>query len=139
MKPDFLENNFLSNEERYPLAKIETNSARALGTNAKGGHIWDNFSRRPTRSFRRSMSLNSTTPLTKRSRSSSTERQDAGPGYYRTASLVSLWSSAPFLHNNMLGNHGDPSVRGGMDAFNDAVEKLLWPEKRLKKASSGGR
>ena len=44
MKPDFLENNFLSNEERYPLSKIETNSARALGTNAKAGHIWDNFS-----------------------------------------------------------------------------------------------
>jgi hypothetical protein len=29
MKPDFLENNFLSNEERYPLSKIETNSAPA--------------------------------------------------------------------------------------------------------------
>jgi len=44
MQPDFLETNFLSNEKRYPLTKIETNSARALGTNAKAGHVWDNFS-----------------------------------------------------------------------------------------------
>ena len=44
MRPDFLENNFLSNEKRYPLTKIQTNSARALGTNAMPGHIWDNFS-----------------------------------------------------------------------------------------------
>jgi hypothetical protein len=32
----------------------------------------------------------------------------------------------------MLGKFtGDPSVAGRMDAFNDAAEKLLWPEKRL--------
>ncbi|MBS0264459.1 MAG: hypothetical protein JSS02_21165, partial [Planctomycetes bacterium] len=55
-----------------------------------------------------------------------------GLGYYRTPSLISLWSSAPFLHNNALGKFtGDPSVAGRMEAFNDAVEKLLWPEKRL--------
>ena len=52
------------------------------------------------------------------------------------ASLVSLWSSAPFLHNNTLGNfNGDPSVAGRLEAYNDAAEKLLWPEKRLGKAS----
>ena len=44
MAPDFLENNFLSTDKRYPLTKIETNSARALATNAKAGHVWDNFS-----------------------------------------------------------------------------------------------
>jgi hypothetical protein len=47
-----------------------------------------------------------------------------------------MWSSAPFLHNNALGRYtGDPSVRGRMAAFDDAVEKLLWPEKRLGKDS----
>jgi len=62
--------------------------------------------------------------------------KNVAPGYYRTPSLVSLWSSAPFLHNNMLGKFTpDPSVAGRMDAFNDAVEKLLWPEKRLNKSS----
>jgi hypothetical protein len=40
------------------------------------------------------------------------------------------------LHNNALGKFtGDPSVAGRMEAFNDAVEKLLWPGKRLNKAS----
>jgi hypothetical protein len=54
-----------------------------------------------------------------------------GRGYYRTPSLVSLWSTAPFFHNNGLGRFtSDPSVEGRMEAFSDAVEKLLWPEKR---------
>jgi hypothetical protein len=36
----------------------------------------------------------------------------------------------------MLGKFtGDPSVAGRMEAFNDAVEKLLWPEKRPNKDS----
>ncbi len=40
------------------------------------------------------------------------------------------------MHNNSLGKFtGDPSVAGRMDAFNDAIEKLLWPEKRLNKES----
>jgi len=64
------------------------------------------------------------------------KNKNTGPGYYRVPSLVSLWSSAPFLHNNALGKFtGDPSVAGRMEAFNDAVEKLLWPEKRPNKAS----
>ena len=64
------------------------------------------------------------------------KEKNVAPGYYRTPSLVSVWSSAPFLHNNMLGKFtGDPSVAGRMDAFNDAAEKLLWPEKRLNKDS----
>jgi hypothetical protein len=50
--------------------------------------------------------------------------------------LISLWTSAPFLHNNSLGKFtGDPSVAGRMSAFDDAVDKLLWPEHRLGKAS----
>jgi hypothetical protein len=43
-----------------------------------------------------------------------------------------MWATAPYLHNNALGTFvKDPSVAGRMIAFNDAVEKLLWPEKRL--------
>jgi hypothetical protein len=50
--------------------------------------------------------------------------------------LVSLWASAPFLHNNSVGDFtNDPSVAGRMRAFNDAIEKLLWPAKRKGKAS----
>ena len=137
MAPDFLENNFLSNEKRYPLTKIETNSARAFATNAKAGHIWDNFSSvtykelSPVDELEFFNPFDETHPIKFKPKD-----KNVAPGYYRTPSLISVWSSAPLLHNNMLGKFtGDPSVAGRMDAFNDAVEKLLWPEKRLGKDS----
>ncbi len=137
MAPDFLENNFLSNEKRYPLTKIETNSARAFATNAKAGHVWDNFSSQtykelsPVDELEFFNPFDETHPIKFKPKD-----KNVAPGYYRTPSLVSVWSSAPLLHNNMLGKFtGDPSVAGRMDAFNDAVEKLLWPEKRLGKDS----
>jgi cytochrome c5 len=137
MDPDFLKDNFLSNEKRYPLTKIETNSARAFATNAKANHVWDNFSSltykelSPVDELEFFNPFDETHPIKFKPK-----EKDVAPGYYRTPSLVSVWSSAPFLHNNMLGKFtGDPSVVGRMDAFNDAVEKLLWPEKRLNKDS----
>jgi cytochrome c5 len=137
MASDFLEDNFLSNDLRYPLTKIETNSARAFATNAKAGHVWDNFSSQTYREISPVDELDFFNPFDEtRPIKFKPKDKDVGPGYYRTPSLVSLWSSAPFLHNNALGKFtGDPSVAGRMEAFNDAVEKLLWPEKRLNKAS----
>ncbi|MGZ4983642.1 MAG: hypothetical protein ACXV9Q_06050, partial [Chthoniobacterales bacterium] len=136
-KEDFLKDNFLSNERRIPLSQIKTNAARAFGTNAKRGHVWDNFSSEdykqlaPPNDVEFYNPFDETQPIKFRPADKKT-----GPGYYRVPSLVSLWSSAPFLHNNMLGEFtGDPSVAGRMKAFDDAAEKLLWPEKRLGKAS----
>jgi hypothetical protein len=137
MQPDFLDNNFLSNDKPYPLTKIGTNSARALATNAVAGHISDNFSsqsykeRSPVGELEFFNPFDEAHPIKFESKD-----KNGGPGYYRTASLVSVWSSAPLLHNNSLGKFtGDPSVAGRMEAFNDAIEKLLWPEKRLNKKS----
>ena len=137
MAPDFLEDNFLSDDRRYPLTKIETNSARALATNAKANHIWDNFSSQTYKELSPVDELEFFNPFDEtRPIKFKPKDKNVGPGYYRTPSLVSLWSSAPFLHNNALGKFtGDPSVAGRMEAFNDAVDKLLWPEKRLNKAS----
>lgn len=130
LKDDFAEGNFFSDETRYPLTKIKTNAARAMGTNATKGHIWANFSSDTYKALPSVGELEFYNPYTE-----TTENLKApagGPGYYRTPSLISLWSSAPFLHNNALGKFtGDPSVAGRMEAFNDAIEKLLWPEKRL--------
>jgi cytochrome c5 len=137
MAPDFLENNFLSNDKRYPLTKIETNSARAFATNAKAGHVWDNFSSLTYKELSPVDELEFFNPFDEiHPIKFKPKEKNVAPGYYRTPSLVSVWSSAPLLHNNMLGKFtGDPSVAGRMEAFNDAVEKLLWPEKRLNKAS----
>jgi hypothetical protein len=130
MKDDFLEDNFLSDEKRYPVTKIKTNAGRALGTNATRGHIWSNFSSETYKSLPSVGDIEVYNPYT-----GATEKFKApagGPGYYRPPSLISLWTSAPFFHNNSLGKFtGDPSVAGRMEAFDDAAEKLLWPDKRL--------
>ncbi len=132
MKPEFLQDNFLSNEKRYPVDQIKTNSARAFGTNAMAGHIWDNFSSKTYKELPRPGEMSFLNPFDETQPISyKPAERDVGAGYYRTPSLVSIWSSAPFLHNNALGNfNGDPSVGGRLAAFQDAAEKLLWPEKR---------
>jgi hypothetical protein len=92
------------------------------------GHVWDNFSSETYKDLK-------PVGVIECNKGTAYEFEfnapDGGVGYYRPASLISIWASAPFLHNNALGKFtGDPSVKGRMDAFNDATEKLLWPEKR---------
>jgi hypothetical protein len=54
------------------------------------------------------------------------EMPDGGRGYYRPPSLVSVWATAPLLHNNSVGDfNNDPSVDGRVKAFKDAIAKLL--------------
>lgn len=129
-KPDFRDSNFFSDEARYPITKIKSNAGRACGTNAKRGHVWDAFSSETYKNLPSVGDIDVWNPYT-----GETEKftvAGGGSGYYRTPSLISCWSSAPFLHNNALGKFtGDPSVAGRMEAFNDAIEKLLWPEQRL--------
>jgi hypothetical protein len=125
LSPDFLENNFLSDERRYPVTRIGTNSARALGTNATQGHVWDNFSSETYKNQKSAGEIDVYNPLDP-AVPYKFKAPAGGPGYYRTPSLVSLWSSAPFFHNNALGAFtGDPSVEGRLKAFDDAAEKLL--------------
>ena len=133
LKDDFLENNFLSNEKRIEVSdeKLATNAARALGTNAKKGHIWDNFSSETYKNLPSVGAIQYYNPFDG-TNSNKFQMPAGGQGRYRVPSLISIWTSAPFLHNNGLGKFtGDPSVVGRLEAFNDAVEKLLWPEKRL--------
>lgn len=134
LKDDFRDGNFFANERRYSVAKIETNAARALGTNALAGHIWANFSSDDYKHLPSVGEIQVYNPYTDKMQPY--KMPAGGVGYYRPASLISIWTSAPFFHNNALGKFtGDPSVAGRMEAFDDAIEKLLWPEKRLGKAS----
>ena len=56
-----------------------------------------------------------------------------GRGYTRPPSLISVWSTAPFLLNNSVGKFDpSPSVAARMGSFQDSIEKMLWPEKRDK-------
>ncbi len=130
LRPDFAEGNYYADDRRHPVSLIETNACRALATNAMRGHVWDNFSSETYKSSPPSGPIEVQNPFD--GSTSTYQPQGGGPGYYRTPTLVSIWATAPFFHNNKLGiDTHDPSVEGRMRAFDDAAEKLLWPEKRL--------
>jgi len=133
-KPDFLKDNFLSTDERIPVTVVETNAARALATNATAGHVWDNFS---SATYKGLPAVGTIRVLNLNDGSKSEFRPTGGgPGYYRVPSLVGVWATAPCLHNNAIGTFtGDSSVAGRMRAFNDGMEKLLWPERRANTGS----
>lgn len=132
LAPDFLENNFLSDDRRYPVFQLGTNVARAAATNAGKGMVWDNFSSDTYKELPAIGKLRGLYNPQNPSEPIEFELQGGGRGYYRTPSLISMWATAPYFHNNALGVFlKDPSVRGRIYAFEDAVEKLLWPERRL--------
>ncbi|XHR83405.1 MAG: hypothetical protein ACFKPT_03255 [Gloeotrichia echinulata GP01] len=129
LSSDFLDHNFLSDDKRYPVTLIGTNIARSLGTNATKGHIWDQFSSKTYKELPSPGTLELPSPV--KGETVNFKIPDGGLGYYRTPSLVSIWATAPLLHNNTLGLYNeDPSVAGRIAAYTDAIEKLLWPEKR---------
>lgn len=126
---DFLDNNFLSTDLRVPVTLLETNACSPLATNALRGNIWDNFS---SQSYKNLPSVGKVIvhhPLTGEPREY--EMPAGGRGYTRPASLVSIWSSAPFLLNNRLGSfYWSGFVEDRMKSFDDSIEQLLWPERR---------
>jgi hypothetical protein len=127
---DFLANNTLTNDVRYPVSELKENAGRALASNAIAGHIWEQFSSPEYKALSPARPLTLYNPVTGNVDRTWQPPGD-GRGYYRTASLVSIWATAPFLHNNSLGTfNGDPSVHGRVAVFNDAVRKLLWPGQR---------
>lgn len=131
-QPDFLADNFLSDDRRYSVKQIGTNVARAIGTNARRGQVWEQFS---SETYKAQPSVGRITGLynpSKPDKPLEIDMPSGGAGYYRTPSLIAMWATAPYLHNNALGVYvKDPSVTGRMTAFHDAVDKLLWPERRL--------
>lgn len=128
---DFLTDNYLSTERRIPVTLLQTNACSPLATNALGGNIWDNFSSQTYKNLPSAGKMTFYNPI-----DASPFEYDlpaGGRGYTRVPSLTSLWSTAPFLLNNSVGKFNwEPSVESRMDAFNDAIEKMLWPEKRDK-------
>ncbi len=133
-EPDFLDGNYLSTDQPCPDSMIGTNLCAALASNAVRGHIWDNFSSETYKHRPAIGIVGINDPFTGEMRPYVVA--GGGRGYQRVPSLVSIWASAPYLHNNSVGTFtGDPSVAGRMKAFEDGMEKLLWPEKRLGMAS----
>lgn len=154
LSPVFLGNNTLSDDRRYSVKDLGTNMARALATNAVDGDVWAELSSKDYKALPPLGTMRLSVPVFPGEPPITLDftPPGGGRGYYRTPSLVSMWATAPYLHNNALGdycvvqaggarvmvpNDGriiddpiDPSVEGRMRMFQDGVEKLLWPEKR---------
>ena len=138
LAPDFLDGNYLSSELRVPVTLLQTNACSPLATNALGGNIWDNFS---SQSYKDLPSVGTITWYHPYSGEPRTYVMPAGGrGYTRPPSLVSLWSTAPFLLNNSVGKFNyEPSVQARLDSFQNSIEQMLWPEKRDKDEELGDR
>ncbi len=128
---DFLQQNYLSTDLRVPVTLLQTNACSPLATNAIKDNIWDNFSAQTYKDLPSVGTITVYHPITGEARPY--QMPAGGRGYIRPASLISVWSTAPFLQNNTVGKFNpSPSVESRMDSFQDAIEKMLWPEKRDK-------
>jgi hypothetical protein len=128
---DFLKDNFLSTELRIPVTLMGTNACSPLATNAIRDNIWDNFSSETYKTLPSVGTITVHDPFTGDPRPY--KMPAGGRGYTRPASLISLWSTAPFLLNNSVGKFNwEPSVAARMDSFQNSIEQMLWPEKRDK-------
>jgi hypothetical protein len=123
---------------RVPVTLLQTNACSPLATNAIGGNIWNDFS---SQSYKDLPSVGEITwyqPFTGEPR---TYKMPAGGrGYTRPPSLISVWSTAPFLLNNTMGRFEEsPSVDARMRSFNDSIHKMLYPQDRDKDSLLGAK
>jgi mono/diheme cytochrome c family protein len=151
----FWQNNYLSTDYRVPVSLVRTNSARALATNALGrmasdspfGHMWEDFSSQSYKKLPFVGEIRYFDPFEGKEKGLTPQHRapegsplgGGGVGFYRPPTLISIWTTAPLLHNNSLGLfNNNPSVDGRLDAFDDAIRKLLWPARRLESSSFNG-
>ncbi|HVT35090.1 MAG TPA: hypothetical protein VHE37_05885, partial [Nevskiaceae bacterium] len=127
---------WLGNDEPTPFNIIGTNMCRALHDNHSTGHIFEEFSSedykaRPSPGSVPNV-INRMIPLVGGMKVG--ERKiEGGPGYLRNISLLSVWATAPFLHNNAIGELTylpdgktiDYTVRGRIKQFEMAYAELM--------------
>ena len=106
--------NYLSTELRVPVTLLQTNVCSPLATNAIAGNIWDNFSSESYKELPSVGTVKVRHPVT--GAEYDYTLPGGGRGYTRPASLVSLWSTAPFLQNNTVGPFDPEPVGRGADA-----------------------
>jgi hypothetical protein len=128
---------WLGNDERIPFGIIGTNMCRALHDNHNKGHIWEEFSSETLKKcaagsvkqvFNRVIPLIGGLPFGER-------KIDGGAGYMRNISLLSVWATAPFLHNNAIGevtflSDGSPdyTLSGRIKQFEMAFDELMMSD-----------
>jgi hypothetical protein len=130
-RPDFLDGNFLSADRRIPMSEMGINACSPLATNAIRDNIWNDFS---SETYKNLPTVGQVTLYQPYSGAPWLYTMPGGGrGYVRPASLVSVWSTAPFLQNNSVGEFNeDPSVEGRLRSFDSSIKQMLWPDTRRK-------
>lgn len=126
---------WLSNDELVPFNIIGTNHCRAMHDNHNEGHIFEEFS---SETYKNAPSPGSVPRVLNRlvpglgGMQIGETKLEGGPGYLRNFSLLSAWATAPFLHNNAIGEvtfmeDGSPdySVAGRIQQFEMAFDELM--------------
>ena len=127
---------WLGNDEPTPFNIVGTNKCRAMHDHHNEGHIWEEFSSLDYKERKSPGSvpkvLNRMFPLVGGTTWGEKEIT-GGPGYYRNISLLSVWATAPFLHNNAIGETTtaadgktlDTTVAGRIKQFEMAYDELM--------------
>ena len=143
--PLFLNGNYLSTDQRYKVTDIGINIARFSADNPLKGKVWQEFS---SEDYKALPLIDGAVELQHPYKRHETNRwnfsEDVGMGRARPLTLVNIWATALFLHNNSVGEYpaehdpsnaqdpleADVSVAGRMKVFNDSIHKLLGIEER---------
>ncbi|MEK6806652.1 MAG: hypothetical protein AABY95_08385 [Pseudomonadota bacterium] len=131
----FFGQDWLANDEPVPFNIVGTNMCRAMHDNHNSGHIWEEFS---SETYKQRPSPGSVAKVVNRmvpgvgGITMGEKKIEGGPGYLRNFSLLSAWATAPFLHNNAVGELTylkdgtiDYTVAGRVKQFEMAFDELM--------------
>ena len=90
--PRKVRKDFLGNDASTPATEVGTFRCRALHSNHVAGHLYSEYGSETLRG----RAVVADIPERK-------ESKDNGRGYYRNISLLNVWATAPFMHNNAIG------------------------------------
>ena len=113
---------FLGNDQPTPATEVGTFRCRALHSNHMAGRLYHEYGSETLRAQKAVADIPEPESL-----------RNGGRGYYRNISLVNVWATAPFMHNNAIGPEicGQPQNKEN-DFFRaryvDASGKLLDPQ-----------
>lgn len=83
---------FLGNDQATPVTEVGTFRCRALHSNHMAGHLYMEYASDALRTRQVVADIPEPESL-----------KNGGRGYYRNISLVNVWATAPFMHNNAIG------------------------------------
>ena len=93
---------FLGNDKPTPVTEVGTFRCRALHSNHMAGHLYSEYASD-------TLKAQAVVPAIPEQEA----YKNGGRGYYRNISLVNVWATAPFMHNNAIGPEicGKPANR----------------------------